>query len=66
MKAKIKAKYDSPTMEVVQLQVKASLCFQSGDRTIDFKFEDNGDFYPIPQDPGIGWGRGGYGNADEI
>ena len=63
MKAKIKARYESPAMEVVQLQVKASLCSLS-DQTIKFSFDDNnGNFIP---DPEIGWRRNGYGDVDEI
>lgn len=62
MKAKDKAKYEAPAMEVVQMQVKASLCNISN-QAINFRFDDDNNFYT---DPERSWRRLGYGGANEI
>ena len=60
MEAKIKAAYEAPAMQVVNLQPNGILCFST--RTIDWTY-DQDIFNP---DPAAGWDRPGYGDVVEF
>ena len=61
MKANFKARYETPSMQVVELQVKASLCTVSN-HSIDWTY-DTDVFRP---DQNLGWDRPGYGDVVEF
>lgn len=59
--AKVKAAYEVPAMQVVDLQVKTGLCIVST-RTIDWTYNED-QFNP---DGEAGWDRPGYGDVVEF
>lgn len=59
MKAKKKARYETPAMQVVELHAAGALCITS-QKTITWTYDQD---YFIS---GYGWGRPGYGDADEF